>query len=344
MKRTSFLALILLAQAYLGQVYGQNDVKTSIFNYLSFQDVIELELSLDFDAQIENRRNDNKEKASLSFENALGQIESWDIKVKQRGKFRRAKCAGMPPLKLYFDKDDLKAAGLAKFNDYKLVNYCATDKELAKELLFKEFAAYQMYTVLTDYSYRVQMLRITFKDTKSKRKMKQYAFLIEDTAELLARTDLEKLNEDVIYTNADIRTTQVQSVALYQYMIGNTDFNLLYQRNAKLFRKGEDLIAIPYDFDYSGLVNPPYAVPNPNYKISTLTERIFLGFPDLPVELDQAYDLFTNNRSELFGVIENNSLLKSYSRREMRNYLLSFYDEMETSSSILEHSAVVDQE
>ena len=344
MKRTSFLVLILLAQLNYGQVFGQNDVKTSIFDYLSFQEVIEVELSLDFDAQIEDRRNDDKLPALLNFQNAHGQTESWDIKVKQRGKFRRAKCAGMPPLKLYFDKDDLKEAGLAKFNDYKMVNYCAVDKELAKDLLLREFVSYQMYNAVSEYSYRVQMLKITFKDTKSKRKLKQYAFLIEDTAELLARTDLEKLTKDMVYTVADIKNSQIQSVALYQYLIGNTDFNFLYQRNSKLFMKGKDLVVIPYDFDYSGLVNPPYAAPNPNYNVATLTERVFLGFTDLPTELNNGVSILRANKERFLEIIDQNTLLKSYSKREMRNYIESFYDDVETSTVILENTALVDQE
>ena len=54
-------------------------------------------------------------------------------------------------------------------------------------------------------------------------------------------------------------------LCLFEYMISNTDWNVSLLHNIKLIRKKDtkEIIVVPYDFDYSGLVNADYAVPNP---------------------------------------------------------------------------------
>lgn len=47
--------------------------------------------------------------------------------------------------------------------------------------------------------------------------------------------------------------------ALFQYMIGNTDFSTGGQHNEKLLYTEAKYVSLPYDFDMSGLVNTSFA-------------------------------------------------------------------------------------
>ena len=62
---------------------------------------------------------------------------------------------------------------------------------------------------------------------------------------------------------------------LFEYMIGNTDWSTYALHNMELVRKEDgDHLPIPYDFDFSGLVNTIYANPDPKLGIASVTSAI----------------------------------------------------------------------
>ncbi len=55
-------------------------------------------------------------------------------------------------------------------------------------------------------------------------------------------------------------------MAIFNYMIGNTDWSVPNQHNVRILSQSNAErpnlgIIVPYDFDYTGLVNADYAVP-----------------------------------------------------------------------------------
>ena len=71
---------------------------------------------------------------------------------------------------------------------------------------------------------------------------------------------------------------QMTMVAIFEYMIGNTDWSVPGNHNVKLIMSTTDSLhrpyAIPYDFDYSGFVNTDYAVPDEQLSIASVRERL----------------------------------------------------------------------
>ncbi|MEM9888730.1 MAG: hypothetical protein AAF849_22735, partial [Bacteroidota bacterium] len=204
----------------------------------------------------------------------------------------------------------------------------------AKELLVKEYLAYKMYNELSDASFKVKLLRITYKDTQSNRKWKQWAFFIEDTAQMRDRleggkVELAKSIEDNLFDRQ-----QIQQVALFQYMIGNSDWNIVLQKNIKIIERAEKIWAIPYDFDFSGLVNPPYGTASKRLNQTALTDRVYLG--PLGEGLEAQIEFFLHKKADLLATIEENKLLKKESKENMLAYVRAFYDNL-TASDILSH-------
>ena len=73
-------------------------------------------------------------------------------------------------------------------------------------------------------------------------------------------------------------------VALFQYLIANTDFSPVAAldnrdccHNSKLIVQRDRTFAVPYDFDMSGLVNAGYAGPNPIVQNFNVRKRVYLG-------------------------------------------------------------------
>lgn len=308
------------------QVNGSS-LSPSIFDVMNHSEVLDITLESDFSTFINNRRSAETQKALLTFEDENGLEKTWNLKIKLRGKFRRMNCE-MPPLKLDFKKSELEDNGLALFDDLKLVTHCVADKLEAKELLLREYLAYKLYNELSEYSYRVQLVRITYKDTQTGKKERNWGFLIEDTAQLESRTGTEKINGNQITIN-DFETASVQRVAIFQYMIGNADWSLFGGRNVKFFKKGETVITIPYDFDFSGFVNAQYAKPNPDYDLTSVRERVLIDLPEQYRWFHAATYSIYGKKEVLLQTVKNFKKLSSNSRFEIIQYLNSYFVDMD---------------
>ncbi|MDO6473742.1 hypothetical protein [Maribacter sp. 1_MG-2023] len=126
-------------------------------------------------------------------------------------------------------------------------------------------------------------------------------------------------------------------ISIFQYAIGNSDWSVTGLHNIKLFthKTGNNTkaIAVPYDFDYSGIVNAIYAIPSENLDINSVTERYFLG----PCYSKETYEImlkeFITKKSEIYNMIENFDLLKERSKKNMLSYLDSFYSQIEKKNA-----------
>lgn len=321
------LILFLFLSTFANNPANGEPTKPSIFDQLLTDEALNVTIAVDLDTLTANFRSNKKHSAVFSYTDHTGMEQNWDIKVKLRGKFRRMTCGDTPPLKLYFGKDDLKSAGLAKYNDLKLVNYCADDQEEAKALLLKEYLAYKIYNELTDASFRVQLINVTYKDVGSSQEVNQYAFLIEDAAQLRSRMGAEKYNRETELTNPkEIDADLLQTVSLFQYMIGNTDWKFDFEKNTKFMLKGDKRLVVPYDFDFSGIVNPSYGKADSSYGLTTLTQRVYLGNPDELENIKPTIKLFKSKRKAIYSLVKSTKLLPKKSRKEILIYLDSFYD------------------
>lgn len=322
-KYTPSISLIALFAIIL---FGQTaDAQKSIFEVMNHKEVLSVTLEADFAAVDSSRKNNDKHKAVLSFQDEQGINQHWTVKLQTRGNFRRMKCE-MVPLKIHFKKKDLKAAGLAKYDDLKLVTHCVSNKSAAKALLQKEYLAYKLYNQVTDYSFRVQLLKINYVDTKTGKKTKHWAFLIEDTAEVKDRIDaIAKVDNHLNLPRDTFHNGMLKIASVFQYMIGNADYDLNVGRNMKYFIKNDKVIPVPYDFDFSGLVDAPYAIPNPNFGIASVKERIFLGFKEDADNLKGTLAFYKTKRLALLETVDRFTTLDSSNREEIIYYLNSFY-------------------
>ncbi|MCB0632648.1 MAG: hypothetical protein R2824_17850 [Saprospiraceae bacterium] len=322
--KLKFLLLFLLPAGALLAAEGPSE--KSIMDVLSYKEVVNVQLSFDLEALMADRATDEKHAAQLSFKDENGNVQDWDLKVNVRGKFRRVKCNELPPLKLNFKKKDLEAAGLATYDDFKLVTYCVDDYNMAKELLLKEYLVYKMYNELTEQSFRVQLLNITYKDSKTGSKKRQMGFLIEDAAQLRARINADK-SEVVRATEEERFNPEItRMVALFEYMIGNADWEITYSKNVKYVTKNDILVPIPYDFDFSGLVGASYATYSQRqYGQLKLQDRVYLGFERSTSDLKATMAYFEEKKDDLYRVIYSFKRLNPDTRDQMVRYLETFF-------------------
>jgi hypothetical protein len=297
----------------------------SIFDQMNYTEVLDITIITNLQA-IADKHSEVKHPATLSFVDAGGVLQQWEVKLSARGKFRRMRCTEIPPLKINFDKDELREAGLTKFDDLKLVNECLEDGEAARETLLKEYLAYQLYHEITPESFRVQFLNITYTDVHTGESIVRAGFIIEDAAQLSDRIGAKKVEQERGFRAAQFNATQFQRMALFQYWIGNSDWSAIFGRNIKVLEKDGQLIAIPYDFDFAGMVDAPYATPNSNYGLTSVQQRAYIGFETEVKAMEESIQQLVSMRAALKKVVKNQKLLSRASRREVWKYLVTYFN------------------
>jgi len=282
-------------------------------------------LSTDMGNLLSGKIKDDYQNATFTCKLPDSSTVSEVIRLNARGHSRREICK-IPPIRLLFKNPS--SPRLSPLKTLKLVNICRSSPS-DKQLLFKEYLIYKMYNLITDKSFRVRLLNITFEDSKgSKKPINQYGFLVENVDAVAKRNKCKEMNNVKIdQETSDKKNMTV--VALFEYMIGNTDWSVWNNHNIKLLYPKKDStarpFALPYDFDNSGFVNADYAVPDPIMGVETVTQRVYRGFLRTPEELDAAIQVFNNKKEDIYNLINNFELLSANVKKASITYLDDFY-------------------
>jgi hypothetical protein len=320
----AFPALFFLYILTTGASYAQKTVDREKF----FEDTSIVNATLTFNM---GKLLSKKEKIGMIFP-ATFSCKSGDtidvndqILLEVRGHYRREHC-DMPPLKVIFKKNP--SAAFYELKQLKLVNACQPNTNYDQYLL-KEYLCYKMYNLISPMSLRARLLDLNYRDSSGKKKMiTKHAFLLEDPYRMAKRNKcIEFLGHRVATERTD--RSQMTLLALFEYLIGNTDWSVPNYHNIILLQSKKDSTAQPlpvgYDFDYSGMVNTDYAIPDESLGTTSVRERVYRGFPRTMEELNTAFEAFRAQKDNIYAVVENFNLLTKDSKDEMTQYLDDFY-------------------
>jgi hypothetical protein len=316
----------LLSVKLAGQAVVDTSEINSVFNTFYRDAVIDMTLEVDIDSLIELKNSKTEHPALLRYTDNDGHDVEHAIEVEARGKYRRRICE-IPPFMLEFSKSKLKAQGLENHRKLKLVTHCyEEDLEEAIQDLLKEFLVYKIFNILSDKSYRTQLVNLTYINTRDNSHLPRLAIILESTAELGERLNGE--SETIYSIDKDrLDASQYNTVAMFQYMISNTDWHLTSPRNVKTFvsESTQKVTVVPYDFDFAGLINSRQAIISPDFSQVDIRERIFLGKFDGTYDLEETVALFQSKEEEILSLCKNFTLLDKKHRRDVKQYLNSFF-------------------
>ncbi len=298
-----------------------------------FEDEKLIEISLRFDLSTYFRTKPREEylKANITFHLSKTDSINKDIRLKTRGAFRNQYCF-FPPIELNFKKADFGYTDLNRISKIKLVPQCSTGKE-NEDYVLREYLTYKLFNVLTDTSFRVRLVVVNYIDTKKKRKsIRQYGFFIEPVGMLLSRTNsvqikLRSLNQKSIVPKV------MDRLAIFNFMIGNYDWAVPNQHNILVtkplvYDPGGLAIAIPYDFDWTGLVNAAYAIPAEIVGTENVRERIFLGVCRSKEVYQKELDMFLEKKDEFYKVINEFTYINQKAKKDMTGYLDGIFNHL----------------
>jgi len=299
-------------------------------------DDLEITISAPWRDMVRDKRNQAPYSATLRYADEFGDDRRIPLTVERRGKTRQEVCR-FPPIRLRFDKEDVAGTVFEGNKSIKMVTHCDNGRRWEQYYVL-EMLAYRIYNLITDRSFRVRPLSVTYHDSdRDKADGPRFAFMIEDDKLVADRNGLDKFDA------VEIRPEQLDSLessrfALFQYLIGNADWSSLGGppgddccHNAKLIvpESGAPVYALPYDFDSSGLVDAHYAVPNEALRITRVTQRLFRGFCLHNATLESARAEFLEKRRAIAAIVEAEQLLRSRNRSRAIRYLNEFYDVVE---------------
>ena len=303
-------------------------------DFFKSEEIIKVKLSTDLRGLMAEKKDLNYVDGNVIFIFPDSNRINSPVRIKPRGNFRKEKCK-IASLTVDFKVDSTSA--LRKLGTLKLVGGCAFTPA-DEQYLLKEYLVYKIYNMLTDMSFRVRLLQIEYDDTKDKIKtFTQYGFVIEDVDDMAKRNQCKE-KEGIRISPNSVNRAQGTMLFLFQYMIGNTDWSIPFYHNMKLIVDKKDTMSIPYpvayDFDISGLVDPPYGGPPPDLGITKLTERLYRGYARTEEELDIVIKKYLEQEEAIYLLINNFSLLTTGNRKEMIRFLKEFFTEIKNKKLV----------
>ena len=325
------LLLFIYLFAWVSPVYTQSasgQVKDSISFFQSLQkdELAELTLLTNQKKFIREKKKEQYQPAALIWKSPDGQEITYEVEIKSRGNMRLNTCY-YPPIRLKLHDKYFSDGQFSGARKLKVVVACKGGVSY-EQLVLKEYLAYRIYNLLSDLSFQVQLIKLTVKDTEEKVKDRtSLAFVIEDEDDMAQRIG-GKIFDPKSISRKGLENESYHLLALFQYLIGNTDWFVLNKHNTKfvITKDPPAMIPIPYDFDFAGAVNAPYAVPHEKIPISSVSERYFIGECDEENGYDKTIGNIISQQKEIIQLIEKCEHLNQESSRQLLNFLETSFE------------------
>ncbi len=305
-----------------------------------FQSAAPLEFTLTANFN-EINKDHNPESAKrypgvLTVAGSEGAPKSISVRLSARGHFRRmSRNCSRVPLRVEFPKKgEMTGTAFDGQTTLKLGTGCENSKEFEQYTL-REYLAYPLYNMVTPLSFRARLARATYAEEKSTKKTNaNFAIFVEHENDVASRNEGRAVKLQRVMFN-DLEPATLTRAMLYEYMIGNTDLSIFALHNVVFVQNPtRTLFLVPYDFDLSGLVHAPYAIPDRKLGLRSVLDRMYRGPCRSTEELDAAAAPFRARKADMLALVESMRDLDSSNRREVKDYIESFFRTIEKPDSI----------
>jgi hypothetical protein len=272
--------------------------------------------------------------ATLRYLGEQGDTLSLDVKLGTRGHYRLRTCEFLP-LKVFFDKEKTKGTLFGGEASLKLTPHCEKSDRHAQNI-YVEYAAYGMYNLLTPISLKARLATITWIDPNNpKLTMTRPGFWTQDQDDM-AKEVRGKVLMQTGGKASEMEPRQMAITDVFQYMVGNTDFSLSYLHNYRIVQMDTSMNYFPmaYDFDWTGLVDAPYATPDYRLGLKRTTDRLYRGGCHDPEVLAQGVALFKAKKDSIYGTLREIKGLSPARLKEAESFLDEFYKELNDPGTV----------
>lgn len=298
-------------------------------------------LVANFGAINKNRDSTNRARyaGTLLVKDSLGAERRIPVQLRTRGHFRlrRSTCKFVNLLVIFPGKG--KEADGTPFDGQKSLKLGAhcQDNHRYEDVLRREYLAYRVFNTVSPRSFRARLSTGTYVDSASGKTVdSRVAMWIENEDQVAARQG-GKLREFQRALFADMDAATLDQMAIFQYLIGNTDWSIYALHNIRLVVDDSARVyPIPYDFDFSGLVSAPYATPAPQLNIRSVRDRLYRGPCRTMDQLAPSVARFTARQAEILALTDEIPGLDERELRDAKEYLASFFPTVASPGGVKE--------
>jgi len=323
---TAFLLFLLIG------LQSISHAQETIFNHLyELEEVPTIKIETDLKHLVRHKIKEEYQPATVTILSLKGDLREWTTKVRARGNIRKKVCH-FPPIKINFKEKELASAGFDSLDILKLVLQCRSSKRTVSYVV-KERLAYDLYAMIDTNSMRAKMVNVEFWN-EGEMKESLSAFLVETEDHYSQRLN-SRIAESGKLNSSILKRDHYLKMTFFQYMIGNVDWAIQNKHNVEIIQTADKkYIAVPYDFDYSGLVNTDYATPHKSLPIDEVTERFFMSKGVKIGEAIATAAYFISMKDGLYKCVTAASYLDDDDKEEVIHYLDGFYQTMESERSL----------
>jgi len=340
--RTSPIFILSLLLIFIcSTLSGQNETADTLkkkFALFESEELLDIYLKFDLSTFLKKNPKTGYQDAMLIIPLSATDTIDRKVKIKPRGEYRQQTCS-FPPIMLNFKKLFPAYSDTGKINKLKLVTHCQPGPA-SDENVLREYLVYKLFNVLTDTSYRVRLLRVNYIDTgKDRKPITQYGFFIEPIEILALRTNSSVANSKNL-TQRAIAPGTMDRAAIFFYMIAQWDWSVPGLHNVSVIvpsnYAGTGLgVAIPFDFDLSGVVNPSYGTPDvEKMGISSNRDRIFNGICRSKEEYQSALEEFKIKKESFYSVVNDFPYLSPRSKKDIIGFLDQFLNQLDNQKNL----------
>ena len=271
--------------------------------------------------------------------------ETLPINLSVRGITRRERdVCDFPPLKVEFTRPPPVTSLFAGQKKLKLVTHCRANASFQQYLLL-EYSAYRMYQQLTPLGLRARLADIDYRGEDGKPFVQRAGFFLEDVSNAAKRNGLKEIHGPSMVPLSAINPRDGARYALFQHMLGNHDWSMRAGptgseccHNAKLIGgaglANGTVVPIPYDFDFSGFVDPPYATPPAELQIDNVRQRKFRGYCIHNPQTAVAAAQMRAARPQLLAALASTPGLDAKTLNRAQTYLDGFFKDVASDASV----------
>jgi hypothetical protein len=273
--------------------------------------------------------------------------ETLPVNLSVRGITRRRQdICTFPPLRVEFAQKPGQSSIFKGQKHLKLVTHCQRMADYQQYLLL-EYTAYRLYRDITPDSFNVRLAKIDYIGKDGKALTTRLGFFIEDIDDVAKRNGQERLKGVRKISASQLDAAAAARYTVFEYMISNLDWAMTAGpagtdccHNARLLGDtgatgaSTGLIPVPYDFDYAGLVNAPYAVPPDGIHVANVKVRRYRGFCAHNEEVKAFLAQMSTRRDSLMAILNETPQLEERTRRNAAGYLSEFFEEAASPSKV----------
>jgi hypothetical protein len=265
------------------------------------------------------------------------------VRLTLRGITRRASdTCDFPPLRVEFANPPPASSIFAGERKLKLVTHCRNAASFQQYVLL-EYAAYRMYNLLTPRSFRVRLANVDYVDANGRPMMSRVGFFLEELKDVAHRNGLKVEHAPALIPVADLSPADAARYAMFQHLIANHDWSMRAGPAGKDCCHNAELIGIaapamsvpiPYDFDFSGFVNAPYATVPDVLHISSVRDRVYRGYCIHNAQELEVARQMRQARPDMIAAITSTPGLEPHTAQRAISFLDRVFDDISTDDSV----------